>query len=324
MITVQNLTKFYGNQPAIEDVTFSVDRGEVLGFLGPNGAGKTTTMRILTGYLASTRGTAQVAGFDVASQPLEVKRRVGYLPEHPPLYSEMTVQDYLDFVMRIKDVPKERRSSRRSTVLEQCGLGEVRGRVIGHLSKGYCQRVGIAQAIIHDPEVLVLDEPTVGLDPKQIIEIRGLIKSLAGQKTVILSTHILPEVGQTCDRVVIINRGRIVAIDTCERLSVGLRQVDQLELLVSRASDAFAGQLKRIPGVVSVKSIPQPSQNATRFVLEWDRQKSGNRDVRESAAQVVVEGGFGLLELVPVRMSLEDIFLQLTTEEVREGRILDE
>lgn len=320
MITVQSLTKFYGNQPAIEDVTFSVNSGEILGFLGPNGAGKTTTMRILTGYLAPTSGRAQVAGFDVTSQPLEVKRRVGYLPEHPPLYSEMTVQDYLDFVMQIKDVPKERRSSRRSRVLEQCGLGEVQGRVIGHLSKGYCQRVGIAQALVHDPEVLVLDEPTVGLDPKQIIEIRGLIKSLAGHRTVILSTHILPEVGQTCDRVVIINKGRIVAIDTYERLSVGLRQVDQLELLVSRASDTFASQLKRVSGVVSVKSIPQPSQNATRFVLEWDRQKSGNVDVRELAAKVVVEGGFGLLELVPVRMSLEDIFLQLTTEEVREGR----
>lgn len=210
MIEVENLSKRYGDLVAVDGISFQIGEGEIVGFLGPNGAGKTTTMRMLTGYLPATGGTAKIAGFDIFTQSLEVRRRIGYLPEHPPVYADMTVGGYLDFVAKIKGVPSGQRSGRRDTVLGQCGLEDVRGRVIGALSKGYRQRVGLAQALIHDPQVLVLDEPTIGLDPKQIIEIRTLVKGLGGKHTVILSTHILPEVSMTCERVVVIHKGRIV------------------------------------------------------------------------------------------------------------------
>ena len=219
MIKVEGLTKRYGDVTAIEDLSFQVEKGEIVGFLGPNGAGKTTTMRIITGFLPSTDGSVSVGGNDIFEKPMEVKKKIGYLPEHPPLYADMTVTGYLKFVSKIKGVPRSARSDAIDRVVERCGLKENRKKIIGKLSKGYRQRVGLAQAMIHDPEVLILDEPTIGLDPKQIIEIRELVKSLAGDQTIILSTHILPEVTMICQRCLIIDRGRIVADDTLEALT---------------------------------------------------------------------------------------------------------
>ena len=229
MIEAINLTKVYDNTPAITDVSFTVEKGEILGFLGPNGAGKTTTMRILTGFLPPTSGTARVAGFDVLNQSKEVRQRIGYMPENPPVYGDMTVSSFLSFISRIKGVPPAREKERIDLVIHKCALESVHKRLIGHLSRGYRQRVGLAQALIHDPEVLILDEPTIGLDPAQIIEIRQLIKGLAGEHTVILSSHILPEVEQTCARVVIINKGKIIAIDSPEKLSMSLTRSKSLQ-----------------------------------------------------------------------------------------------
>ncbi|HEV2182431.1 MAG TPA: ABC transporter ATP-binding protein, partial [Candidatus Acidoferrales bacterium] len=223
MIEVQDLTKSFGDKTAVDHISFSVNKGEILGFLGPNGAGKTTTMRVLTGYLPATTGTAKIAGFDVFDDSMEVRRRIGYLPENPPLYFDMTVSAYLDFVARIKNVPAEKRAGRVNAALEMAKITDKRNELIKRLSRGYKQRVGLAQANVHDPDVFILDEPTVGLDPKQIIEVRNLIKGLAGSHTIILSTHILPEVSMTCDRVVIINRGKIVAVDTPENLTLQLK-----------------------------------------------------------------------------------------------------
>src|SRR3569832_1955403 len=223
MIEVKQLVKRYGDVVAIDHVSFTVDRGEILAFLGPNGAGKTTTMRILTCFMPATTGTARVAGFDIFEEPMEVKRRIGYLPENPPVYPELTVSEYLRFVAKIKGVPTVRVKAALASALEKCNIGDVANRLIGNLSRGYRQRVGLAQAMIHNPDVLILDEPTVGLDPKQIIETRQLIKELAGDHTVVLSTHILPEVSQTCQRVVIINKGRVVAVDTPDNLTARLR-----------------------------------------------------------------------------------------------------
>ncbi len=227
MISVEGLTKRYGDFTAVDDLSFRVEKGEVVGFLGPNGAGKTTTMRILTGYMPATEGTTSVSGFDVFDHPMEVKKRIGYLPEHPPVYTDMSVEGYLSFVARIKGVPRSQRGEALDRALSRCGLSQVRRAIIGKLSKGYRQRVGLAQAMIHDPEVLILDEPTIGLDPKQIIEIRELIKVLAGDHTIILSTHILTEVAMVCQRVLILDRGRIAADDTLENLTAreGLESV---------------------------------------------------------------------------------------------------
>jgi len=219
MIDVENLTKRYGDFTAVEDLSFRVEKGEVVGFLGPNGAGKTTTMRILTGFLPATSGAVKISGYDIFSDPMSVKKRIGYLPEHPPVYTEMTVEGYLKYVAKIRGVPRKKRSEALQRVVNRCGLSDVRGQIIDKLSKGYRQRVGLAQAMIHDPEVLILDEPTIGLDPKQIIEIRELIRSLAGSHTIILSTHILPEVTMICQRVLIIDRGKIVADDTLQNLT---------------------------------------------------------------------------------------------------------
>src|SRR5688500_12570177 len=234
MIEAIQLTKFYDNNPALTDVSFQVEKGEILGFLGPNGAGKTTTMRILTGFIPPTSGTAKVAGFDVLTQSMEVRKRIGYMPENPPLYNEMTVSSFLRFISRLKRVSKGTEKQRIDTVIQKCSLESVTGRLIGHLSRGFRQRVGLAQALIHDPEVLILDEPTSGLDPAQIIEIRQLIRGLANGHTVILSSHILPEVEQTCGRVVIINKGKIIAVDTPEKLSVSLRGTNVYHLSVRR------------------------------------------------------------------------------------------
>ena len=308
MIEVEHLTKRYGPVTAVSDVSFQVNKGEILGFLGPNGAGKTTTMRVLTGYMPATEGRCAVAGYDVFEQPIEAKRRIGYLPETPPLYHDMTVREYLHFVAKIKGVPARERTAREEQVMSRTWVSDMAGRACGKLSKGYRQRVGLAQALIHNPDVLVLDEPTAGLDPKQIIETRRLIKELAGDHTIILSTHILPEVSQTCQRVVIISKGRVVAIDTPDNLTRRLRGSETMFVQVdeARAGEARTA-LERVPGVVRVVTSDGPGA--------FEIESEGGHDIRRDLARAVVLGGADLLELRPMRMSLEDIFLSLTTEE---------
>jgi ABC-2 type transport system ATP-binding protein len=314
VIEVQHLTKRYGRVTAVEDVSFRVERGEILGFLGPNGAGKTTTMRILTGYMPATEGKAIVAGFDVFDQPIEAKRRTGYLPETPPLYPDMSVAEYLTFVAKIKGVPPAERASRVKNVMERTRIADMANRQCSKLSKGYRQRVGLAQTIIHNPDVLILDEPTAGLDPKQIIETRQLIKELAGDHTIILSTHILPEVSQTCQRVVIINKGHVVAVDTPDNLTARLGGAGTLYVQVD-ASGADAGAaLGHISGVTSVVESDR-SGGAIGYEVETQQ----GHDVRRDVARAVVTSGWGLLELRPMRISLEEIFLSLTTEEPPES-----
>jgi ABC-2 type transport system ATP-binding protein len=307
MIEVRDVTKRYGNHTAIERVTFSVDKGEVLAFLGPNGAGKTTTMRILTCFMPATEGIARVAGFDCFEQPQEAKRRIGYLPETPPVYQELTVSEYLLFVGRIKGMARDDLRRGMDRVIERLSLGDVRGRLIANLSRGYRQRVGLAQALIHDPPVLILDEPTVGLDPKQIIEIRELIKSLAGSHTVILSTHILPEATAVCQRVVIINEGRIVAVDTPERLSARLRRSEKISLTVKTTTADLGDRLRALPGVTHVLD----PVDGGAFLIECEL----GLDLREDIARFVVTNGWGLLELKTISMTLEDVFLRLTQHE---------
>jgi ABC-2 type transport system ATP-binding protein len=310
VIEVQHLTKRYGPVTAVDDVSFKVERGEILGFLGPNGAGKTTTMRILTGYMPPTDGKALVSGYDVQDQPIEAKRRTGYLPETPPLYPEMTVRDYLDFCARIKGVPRAERVSRVTNSMERARIADVAKRHCGKLSKGYRQRVGLAQALLHNPEVLILDEPTAGLDPKQIIETRQLIKQLGGDHTVILSTHILPEVSQTCGRVVIINRGRVVAVDSPENLTSRLTGSETMFLQVDAAGADPAAALTAVAGVTQVRVADTRGDVASLEV-----ESGQGRDVRRELAAAIVNRGWGLLELRPMRMSLEEIFLHLTTED---------
>ena len=313
MIEVQHITKRYGGVTAVDDVSFRVERGEILGFLGPNGAGKTTTMRILTGYMPPTDGRAAVAGFDVFTHPLEAKRRTGYLPETPPLYPDMTVREYLEFVSRIKGVPSKERRERVADVMKRTHVADMADRHCAKLSKGYRQRVGLAQALIHNPEVLILDEPTAGLDPKQIIETRDLIRSLAGTHTIVLSTHILPEVAQTCQRVVIINRGRVVAVDTPEGLTARLQGAETMFVQVDAPDGLAVRALEAIPGVTRVASADH--RGATPAIQSFEVESARGTDVRREIARQVVTQGWGLLELRPMRMSLEEIFLQVTTEE---------
>jgi ABC-2 type transport system ATP-binding protein len=309
MIEVTNLRKTYRDRVAIDGISFRVDKGEILGFLGPNGAGKTTTMRILTGFMPPTSGTARVAGLDVVEEPREVKRRIGYLPEHPPLYKEMTVLSYLTFVARIKGVPGRKVKESVGSVLERCGLEQVAGRLIQNLSKGYQQRVGIAQAIVHSPEVMILDEPTVGLDPRQILKIRNLIRSFHGEKTVILSTHIIPEVEKLCDRVAIINEGRIVALDTQVRLSEKLQQSERVSVQFGDGAEAPLRQ--RLELIEGVQSVLQEDGATNRFLVEAQVGTGIGRRVFERA----LSERWPLVEVSPVRSSLEEVFLQLTGEE---------
>jgi ABC-2 type transport system ATP-binding protein len=309
VIEVQHVTKRYGRVTAVDDVSFRVERGEILGFLGPNGAGKTTTMRILTGYMPATEGRANVAGFDVFTHPIEAKRRTGYLPETPPLYPDMTVREYLDFVAKIKGVPSTDRRQRVLSVMDRTRVSDMADRHCAKISKGYRQRVGLAQALIHNPEVLILDEPTAGLDPKQIIETRQLIRSLAGDHTIVLSTHILPEVAQTCQRVVIINRGKVVAIDTPDNLTARLTGAETMYVQVDAGGDEPGPALAQIPGVTRVSAAEGGDRGG--FEVESNR----GTDVRREIARAVVTRGWGLLELRPMRMSLEEIFLQVTTDE---------
>ena len=311
MIEVQHLTKRYGRVTAVDDVSFRVERGEILGFLGPNGAGKTTTMRILTGYIPATEGKAIVAGFDVFDQPIEAKRRTGYLPETPPLYPDMSVAEYLNFVASIKGVPANEKRQRIQQVMIKTRIDDMANRLCSKLSKGYRQRVGLAQSIIHNPDVLILDEPTAGLDPKQIIETRQLIKQLAGDHTIILSTHILPEVSQTCQRVVIINKGRVVAVDTPDNLTARLRGSETMYIQVDANGLDASGALRRVPGVSRVVESDR-REPAVGYEVESER----GHDVRRELARIVVSSGWGLLELRPMRISLEDIFLSLTTDEM--------
>lgn len=312
MIDVQDLTKDYGPYRAITDVTFSVDRGEVLGFLGPNGAGKTTTMRILTGYMPATSGTVKIAGHDVFKQSVEARRRIGYLPETVPLYTEMSIRGYLDFMAKIKDVPRAQRKTQIDRVMEGTRIHERADQLISKLSKGFRQRVGLAQALLGSPDVLVLDEPTVGLDPKQIIEVRNLIKGFGGDHTVILSTHILPEVSMTCSRVIIINDGRVVAVDTPANLTRRLRGSEAIQIEVRGPRAAVVERLRRVPLVTAVTVA---SDGRTDGVTAYNIASELGADIREQLASAVVNGGYGLVELRQAGMSLEDIFLKLTTDE---------
>jgi len=313
LITVENLSKRYATKMAIEGMSFQVEKGEILGFLGPNGAGKTTTMRIITGYMPASEGTVRVDGYDVFDNPLDVRRRIGYLPENPPLYLEMTVMGYLRFVAKIKGVPKDKIHQEVARVMERASIADVKERIIAKLSKGYKQRVGIAQALLNDPPVLILDEPTIGLDPKQIHEVRELVKDLAGQHTVVLSTHILPEVEQTCHRVIIIDRGKIVAVDTPQNLRLQLQGGERVSLEVQGPASEIISKLKAMPGVVNVQKIAE-NDSRHRFQVEGELRK----DIRSDLARTIVQNGWGLYELQSAAMSLEDIFLKLTTAEESE------
>src|SRR6202161_3005525 len=311
LIEVQDLTKSYGAVKAVDDVSFTVNKGEILGFLGPNGAGKTTTMRILTGYMPATSGTARVAGFDVFRESMEVRRRIGYLPENPPLYHDMTVEPYLDFVARIKNVPAERRAVRIDDALGKTNLEDRRSELIKRLSRGYKQRVGIAQALVHDPDVIIPDEPTVGPDPKQIIEVRNLIKGLAGNHTILLSTHILPEVSMTCDRVVIINKGKIAAVDTPQNLTSQLKGGQKIRVEVQAPEKALRDALTEVSGTTRVDTEQLPSDGHLVAIAETAQ----GADIRSAIAAKIVQNGWPLFELRGVSLSLEEIFLELTTDD---------
>jgi ABC-2 type transport system ATP-binding protein len=326
MIEVENLTKRYGDFTAIKGVTFNVGEGEVVGFLGPNAAGKTTTMRILTCFMPATDGTARVDGYDVFREPLEVRKHIGYLPENVPLYLEMSVESYLDFMAKIRGVPRSLRRQRVDAVIESCGLEKVRTRLIGKLSKGYRQRVGLAQSLVHNPQVLILDEPTIGLDPRQIIEIRNLIKSLGGEHTVILSTHILPEASMICNRIIVINEGRIAGTVTLKEgkvviiesqttgKTVNLEDSGNIYLKVRGPSDKLIPRLKLIPQIIDVILEQEVDDVGTYVVIH-----EATADIRAELTSTIVYSNWGLLELRPVDMTLEDAFLELTRESVTEN-----
>ncbi len=311
MIEVQNLTKRYGPVTAISDVSFAVAPGEIVGFLGPNGAGKSTTMRILACFMPATGGSARVAGYDVFRESMEVRRRIGYLPENVPLYSDMRVAPYLDFVAEVKGVPRSARKRRVADVMDRCLIADMQGRLIRNLSKGYRQRVGLAQAIVSDPAVLILDEPTIGLDPQQITEIRALIKSLAGEHTVILSTHILPEVSMLCSGVVIINRGAIVAQGPIDRLVEEFFPTARVEVEIAGPAAAVLEGLRAIAGVVGVEEGGAAGDGARRFVVESAR----GRDVRGEIFQLAAQQKWTLLELRRVGMTLEEVFMRIVAGE---------
>lgn len=310
MIEVRDLSKSYGPHRAIDHLSFTVKKGEVVGFLGPNGAGKTTTMKIITGFMPPSDGSVSVAGFDVFENPIEVKKRIGYLPEVPPVYNEMTVNNYLKFVAQLKGVEKSQVSQMVERAIEKTDLGGVRHRMIQNLSKGYKQRVGISQALVSDPEILILDEPTVGLDPRQVAEVRQLIKELAGQHTIVLSTHILPEVQAACEKVIIINKGKIVAEDSIERLTHRMSGSGRIHLRVANVSDSLKAALAQIPGVRAVNAYDSGQ-------LEIDTD--GSKEISQALAAKVVGAGVGLLELREETFNLEDIFLKLTTSEETQG-----
>jgi len=321
MIEVNNLTKRYGNVTAIEDITFSVEKGEILGFLGPNGAGKTTTMRILTCFMPATSGNATVAGYDIFKESLEVRKRIGYLPENVPLYDEMKVKSYLKYVSKIKGIEKELIHKQIDEVLETCALSHMKNRIIGHLSKGYRQRVGLAQALIHNPEVLILDEPTSGLDPGQIIEIRNLIKQLGKERTVILSTHILPEASMTCERIIIIDQGRLtgeIALENDRVVSVNVTNGEKTKIGETKrlyvefiAENGLKESIQKISELINVKMTKdKPEDNKYSLYIDYP----SDSDFRSEIASTIVSSGGKLLEMRPMEMTLEEAFLELTGE----------
>jgi gliding motility-associated transport system ATP-binding protein len=314
MIEVEHLTKNYGPRSAVKDLSFQINQGEVVGFLGPNGAGKSTTMNILTCILPATGGKARVCGFDTFDQSLEIRKVIGYLPETPPLYQDMVVAKFLEFAAGLRNVPKKKIAAAVDRVLEQCGLGDVRHRIIGRLSKGYQQRVGLAQAMIHDPKILILDEPTIGLDPIQIIEIRKLIQELGTAHTILLSSHILPEVTQICQRVIIINEGEIVAMDTLDGLNASMRHARRLELKVRHPADGIQNKLEALDKVTSVQT-----RGRDFFVIE----SAPDVHLQDAVARLALDQHWGIEELKPMTLTLEDIFLKLTTEEkeVKEAQV---
>ncbi len=328
MIEVENLTKNYGPFQALKGISFRIDKGEVIGFLGPNGAGKTTAMRILTCFMPASSGNAMVAGYDVFKESLEVRKHIGYLPESVPLYPEMTVTGYLEFVSKIKGVPRSKRAERLEVAIESCGLTERRGQIVGQLSKGYRQRVGLAQALIHDPDVIVLDEPTSGLDPRQIIEIRELIKALGKEHTIILSTHILPEASMTCERLIIINDGKIaggirlsegraVSINAGDHGQAELENTKTLDLEVSGPETEIKTVLENLPGVNRVE-IPDLNDSVNpRFHINYEL----NTDIRAAVSSSIIQHGWNLLEMRSIEMTLEELFLQLTTAVDGEAQI---
>ncbi len=305
MIRVENLTKYYGSRLAVDDISFNIEKGEIVGFLGPNAAGKTTTMRILTGYLAPTRGDVWIAGYNVATHSLQARQHIGYFPESVPLYTDMTVRSYLDFSARLRKMEKNHIKSRIDEVVEICHLEEYIDVLIGKLSKGFRQRVNVAQTIIHEPEVLILDEPTVGIDPIQVSMTRQLIKQLGKERTVLLSTHILPEVSMTCERVIIIHEGKIVAKDSIKNLSSVVSGAKRIRLEIEGPSKQIAERLRRIQDVKKV------NYEGSQYFIEY----ADDKDPRSRITEAIVQGGWTLLSLENVEMSLEDIFLKLTTEE---------
>jgi len=306
MIEVKNLTKFYGPRQAVRNLSFHVNEGEVVGFLGPNGAGKTTTMNILTGILAATGGTARLCGFDVFDNPMEVKKTIGYLPENPPLYQDMIVEDFLVFSAKIRRMANKNIPEAADRIITKCGLNKVRGRIIEKLSKGYKQRVGLAQALIHDPKILILDEPTIGLDPIQIIEIRKLIKELTSSHTIILSSHILPEITAICQRVIIINQGEIVAEDSLEVLNSTMRKTESLQLTLRQGGNGIQDALSKLDHVLAVRVVAEK-----QFTIEC----KSNFHLQDEIARLALANRWGIVELKPTTLTLEEIFLNLTTEE---------
>ena len=313
VIEVSHLTKYYGNFPAVHDISFNINKGEVVGFLGPNGAGKTTTMKVLTGFMPPTGGTVKIAGYDALENSLEIREKIGYLPESVPLYTDMTVTEYLSFMGSIRGMKKNKLSNQIANVIEQCRLGDYRHTIIGKLSKGYRQRVGVAQAVIHEPEVLVLDEPTIGIDPIQVVETRKLIKELGeNDRTLILSTHILPEVSMLCKRILIIHQGKIVAEDTPDNLSSRLKGAEQISIEVKGPEKQIQQTIEKINGVEFVKIM---GNIASKNIYSYMVQVEQNLDLRSTISKTIINNGWELLKLQNVDMSLEEIFLKLTTQE---------
>jgi ABC-2 type transport system ATP-binding protein len=306
MIEVENLTRYYGSRRAINNLSFQIEKGEVVGFLGPNGAGKSTTMNIISCILPASNGTVKINGFDTFEQSLEIRKMIGYLPETPPIYPDMTVGKYLDFAAGVRGVPSKNIPAAIERVIGKCSLKDVGHRIIGRLSKGYQQRVGLAQAMIHDPEILILDEPTIGLDPIQIIEIRNLIQELAEEHTIILSSHILPEITQICKRVIIINEGEIAAVDSLGGLTASLRKSERLSLTVRNSEDTIIEKLNSLNQVISSSSTEE-----NQFLIECSLRSNLQDDI----AKLALENDWGIIELKPISMTLEDIFLKLTLEE---------
>ncbi len=311
MIKVEHLTKYYGEIRGIDDISFSIEKGEIAGFLGPNGSGKTTTIRILTCFFPPTSGKAQVAGYDVTAQPMEVRKRIGYVPETVPLYPDMKVKTYLNFVAEAKRMRGGERIKKIGDIMEQCGIVDVSNRLVGNLSKGFRQRVGLAQALLNDPEVLILDEPTIGLDPKQVVEIREFIKSLAGERTIILSSHILPEVSMTCERIIIIHEGHIVAVDSPDNLMSRLQKTSKTIVHIEGEREAVRVKLETLPGIIAVTEKGEISPGIFSYEVESDKAKGVAGDL----SHLVHTNNWRLIEMRTEKMSLENIFIELTRQE---------